>query len=252
MLFLLTAMKWLVALALILIFSAIGFLKFAPVFGGTPGNSGCQSISAQTDNCNGKVFVNLRPTTMESGNHEKPSMLSWLASVLNPPKGKHPAEPLPSERLEQSSLVDSSITWLGHSTMLVKTASKTLLFDPVLNRASPVFLAGKPFAMTHPPMAADLPPIDAVLISHDHYDHLDYHTVRAIQARVGRFYVPLGVKAHLKRWGVAEEKITELDWYQSAQLGTIRFTLTPSRHLKTLAAHPGGEAVKGCLAVGNV
>ena len=232
MFFILTALKWLVVPALFLVLALAAFLKFAPVFGAAPDAASKAKIE-QASNFNGSVFTNLRPTSMENDEREKPSLLKWLSSSLNPPEGKHPAEPLPSERLDANALADGSITWLGHSTVLVKTAGKTLLFDPVFHRASPVFLTGKPFATTNPPKLADLPPIDAILISHDHYDHLDYRTITAIHAKVGHFFVPLGVKAHLQRWGVAEEKITELGWYEAAQLGALRFTLTPSRHFSS-------------------
>ena len=75
-----------------------------------------------------------------------------------------------------------------------------------------------------------MPKIDAVLISHDHYDHLDYRTIQEIHTKTGHFFVPLGVKAHLQRWGVPANKITELDWNEQARLGDIRLTLVPARH----------------------
>jgi L-ascorbate metabolism protein UlaG (beta-lactamase superfamily) len=75
-----------------------------------------------------------------------------------------------------------------------------------------------------------LPPIAAVLISHDHYDHLDYHTIRRIKSKVGRFFVPLGIGPHLRRWGVAPERITEMNWGDEAQLAGLTVTCTPSRH----------------------
>ena len=84
--------------------------------------------------------------------------------------------------------------------------------------------------MRHTPRIADLPPIDAVLISHDHYDHLDWRAIRELDAQVGHFYVPLGVKAHLQRWGIADARITELDWHERASLGDIELILAPGRH----------------------
>ena len=224
-----TTLKWGLALVLILALGLAAFYSFAPVFGAAPDSRSLAKMQ-ESSNFDGKRFTNLRPTSMESGSQEKPSMLEWLASVLHPPEGKHPREPLPTKQLDHSALIEGSITWLGHSSLLVRTAAKTLLFDPAFNRASPVFFAGKPFAMSNPPKAADLPPIDAVLISHDHYDHLDYRSISELHGRVGHFFVPLGVKAHLQRWGVAGNKITELGWYESAQFGEIRLTLTPSRH----------------------
>ena len=229
MFFIVTTLKWVLVLALLLALALVAYLRFAPVFGAAPDSRSLAKMQ-ESSNFDGKRFTNLRPTSMETGNGKKPSMLEWLSSVLHPPEGKHPAGPLPSKRLNQAALVEGSITWLGHSALLLRTAGKTLLFDPAFNRASPVFLGGKPFDTVNPPKVAHLPPIDAVLISHDHYDHLDYRTISELHGRVGHFFVPLGVKAHLQRWGLAENKITELGWYESAQFGAIRFTLTPSRH----------------------
>jgi L-ascorbate metabolism protein UlaG (beta-lactamase superfamily) len=126
-------------------------------------------------------------------------------------------------------------TWLGHSTVLVEIDGARILFDPVwARRASPSSLIG-PKRFHAPPLALDdLPPLDAIVASHDHYDHLDRGVVRALarsatQARA-RFLVPLGVGAHLERWGVAPERITELDWSESATVGPLTFTATPARH----------------------
>jgi L-ascorbate metabolism protein UlaG (beta-lactamase superfamily) len=77
---------------------------------------------------------------------------------------------------------------------------------------------------------ADLPEIDAILISHDHYDHLDHRTITALKERVGKFIVPLGVGAHLAFWGVPEDRIVELDWWEHTRVGRIEITCTPARH----------------------
>ncbi|MEX0273064.1 MAG: MBL fold metallo-hydrolase, partial [Flavobacteriaceae bacterium] len=98
------------------------------------------------------------------------------------------------------------------------------------NRASPVPLFGKSFELEHKTEIEDLPRIDAIVISHDHYDHLDHPAIKALSEKTDQFFVPLGIKAHLLRWGVASEKITEMDWYESETFGDITFTLTPTRH----------------------
>lgn len=69
-----------------------------------------------------------------------------------------------------------------------------------------------------------------MLISHDHYDHLDYRAIQELKDKTGHFYVPLGVKAHLQRWGIADAKITEMDWYETAALGDVNIMLAPARH----------------------
>ncbi len=123
------------------------------------------------------------------------------------------------------------VTWLGHSTMLVEIDGRRLLLDPVWGeRASPLSFAG-PRRFYAPPLAiADLPPLDAVVISHDHYDHLDYPTILALAPLDVPFVVPLGVGAHLEHWGIAPSRITELDWWGEHALGDLRLVATPARH----------------------
>ncbi len=124
-------------------------------------------------------------------------------------------------------------TWLGHSTVLVEIGGVRILTDPVWGRrASPFRLLGpKRFQPVPVPLSA-LPPLDAVIVSHDHYDHLDYPTIRALLRRDPLFVTSLGVGAHLEHWGVRPERIVELDWWQSVTLpnGDLAISATPSQH----------------------
>ncbi|HUQ82304.1 MAG TPA: MBL fold metallo-hydrolase [Gemmatimonadaceae bacterium] len=123
------------------------------------------------------------------------------------------------------------VTWFGHSTTLVEIDGHRVLTDPTWGaRASPFTFAG-PTRFYPPPLAlADMPLPDVVLISHDHYDHLDMPTVRALAARGARFVVPLGIGAHLESWGISADRITELDWWNAVDIGGLTVTSTPSRH----------------------
>jgi L-ascorbate metabolism protein UlaG (beta-lactamase superfamily) len=124
------------------------------------------------------------------------------------------------------------VTWLGHSTVLVELDGAAVLTDPIWSeRASPSTWVG-PKRFHPPPLAiAALPRLDAVVISHEHYDHLDEATVRALAARGAPFHVPLGISAHLRAWGVPEAQIVEHDWWQDATLpGGVRVVATPARH----------------------
>ncbi len=125
------------------------------------------------------------------------------------------------------------VTWLGHSTLLLEVDGVRLLTDPVWGaRASPSQLAGPRRFQPAPVALKALPPVDAVLISHDHYDHLCYPTVRALAKTSVPFITSLGVGAHLQGWGVAPERITELDWWESHRVpGTeVEVTAAPSQH----------------------
>ncbi len=130
------------------------------------------------------------------------------------------------------------VTWLGHSTTLVEIGGQRLLTDPMFSeRASPFGFAG-PIRFFAPPLAiGDLPTIDAVVISHDHYDHLDMASVRALAARGTRFIVGRGVGARLRGWGVPDALVTELDWWQATTVGTLQVTATPSRHFSGRWVH---------------
>lgn len=123
------------------------------------------------------------------------------------------------------------ITWLGHSTMLIEIDGKRFLTDPIwTERASPVGFTG-PRRFFAPPLALEeLPYLDAVVISHDHYDHLDADTIKLLSATVPLFLVPLGVGAHLLDWSVPAERIRELDWWQETLVGDHRLVCTPARH----------------------
>jgi L-ascorbate metabolism protein UlaG (beta-lactamase superfamily) len=125
-----------------------------------------------------------------------------------------------------------SVTWYGHSSVLVDIDGKRVLFDPVWSqRCSPSRLVGPRRLHPVPVPLAALSPLDAVVISHDHYDHLDLATIRTL-ARTGSmpFLVPLGVGAHLRRWGVAPERVIELDWDESVSVAGLTLTATAARH----------------------
>ena len=124
-------------------------------------------------------------------------------------------------------------TWLGHSTVLIEIDGLRVLTDPVWGpRASPSTLVGPKRFQPVPVLLSAMPPIGLVVISHDHYDHLDYPTIRELALMGVPFVTSLGVGAHLEAWGVPTERITELDWWQSHTLPGSELTVTaaPSQH----------------------
>jgi len=187
----------------------------------------------------GGRFHNVDPTrTIESG-----SLPTILNLQLRGKEVRRPRRPIPVEarRTADYETPPSSglrATWIGHATVLVEIAGRRVLTDPVWSeRVSPSTLAG-PRRFFAPPVALDaLPPIDAVVISHDHYDHLDMETVRALARRGTIFLVPLGVGAHLERWGIPAAQTRELEWGDSFRLDAVTFTMTPSRHFSGRGLH---------------
>lgn len=123
------------------------------------------------------------------------------------------------------------LTWLGHGTTLVEIGGRRLLIDPVFSQnASPGPLFGVSRFFDPPLPLADVPDLDAVVLTHDHYDHLDHATVRQLAGHVPRWICPLGVGSHLERWGAPADRITECDWWDEAEVGGVRLVCTPSRH----------------------
>ena len=132
------------------------------------------------------------------------------------------------------------ITWLGHSSILLELDGVRTLVDPIWSERASPFQSVGPRRFFPPPFAlSDLPPLDAVVISHDHYDHLDYDTVVALRAEPIRWIVPLGVGAHLEHWGVPKQRIVELDWWARHRVGEVTITATPSRHFSGRAITMG-------------
>ncbi|GAB2903834.1 MBL fold metallo-hydrolase [Streptomyces mayteni] len=123
------------------------------------------------------------------------------------------------------------ITWLGHATALAEIDGHRVLFDPVWGeRCSPFGFVGPRRLHPTPLSLGELGRLDAVVVSHDHYDHLDMPTMRALAAADTVFVVPLGVGAHLEHWSVPAEKVVELDWHESTRVGELTLTATPGQH----------------------
>jgi len=206
--------------------ASTAFIFFAPTFGAKPSDNSITRMIASKNYQNG-VFVNLEQTQVDT---RKPGESMELGAYLFPAKDKNPNTPLPSVKFDKDNLTNGDFVWFGHSTLLFQSNDITILIDPVFNRASPIPIGGKPFDMEVTPTTHMLPSIDVVLISHDHYDHLDHIAIGDLASSTTQFFVPLGIEAHLLRWGVPATKITELDWYESQRIGDATFTLTPSRH----------------------
>jgi len=175
------------------------------------------------------------PTTPSSEPSERKSMVSTMWEFFFTGKTRRPKVPLTTAHSDLKSFGDGQqtrVAWLGHSTMLIRIGGKTILTDPVFSDAIfPIrLLAPKAFAYSKPIEITDLPNVDVVLISHDHFDHLDYASIRALSAKNSMFVTPLGVGSHLKKWGVPQDRIIERDWWQDTAIDGLRLTATPAQH----------------------
>jgi L-ascorbate metabolism protein UlaG (beta-lactamase superfamily) len=184
----------------------------------------------------GRKFTNLHKTGMMQAD----KLWSVMSAGWRSRKTQRPPAPLPMisdalERLRAPASASLRMTWLGHSTMLIELDGVRLVTDPVFGpRASPSGAFG-PLRFHAPPIGIDdLPDVDAFLISHDHYDHLDLPTILAIVANPrfanARFITALGVGAHLEAWGVTPERIVELDWWEETRVGALTIHAAPSQH----------------------
>lgn len=154
--------------------------------------------------------------------------------LLSKPAGTRPSTPVAVQPLSREQLLqapDRSLWRLGHSTVLIKLRQRFFITDPVFaQRASPVQWAG-PLRFHQPPIALEqLPPITAVILSHDHYDHLDEQAIRALAGQAEYFLAPLGVGDTLIEWGVPAAKVRQLDWWQETTVEDVRFIATPAQH----------------------
>lgn len=156
------------------------------------------------------------------------------AFMTTPRLDPTPIKPLPVNPINQQTLcqpTNDCLYRLGHSSVLLSIDSTWILTDPVLSeRASPVQWPGPKRFHPSPIAANELPYLDVVMISHDHYDHLDKATIQAIAHKVGLFVTPLKVGERLQNWGIAADKIIQLDWWQSTSVNGIELVATPSQH----------------------
>ncbi|KUN80874.1 MBL fold metallo-hydrolase [Streptomyces griseoruber] len=147
------------------------------------------------------------------------------------PSGTVPVHPTTLADLAKPPATGLRVTWMGHSSVLAEIDGHRVLFDPVWGeRCSPFSFAGPKRLHPVPLPLAALGPVDVVVISHDHYDHLDLPTIKALAGTDTLFAVPLGVGAHLEYWGVSADRLRELDWHEATKVGGLTLTATPARH----------------------
>ena len=217
----------------ILCLIVILFMNLSPEFGDTLNAKQKLSLENEPNYQNGK-FINPEKIEMD---YSFSNILKMLGEVLKSNPERQPKKNIEVQKLEPEVISEKNrslerITWFGHSTFLLEIEGKKLLIDPIFSDyAAPHPLFGKKRYNKEMPISIEnLPPIDAVFISHDHYDHLDYPTIKKLKSKVTNFYVPLGVGNHLISWGIEKQKIQEMNWWDSSKLGDLKIDFVPSRH----------------------
>ncbi len=205
---------------------------FHPSFGRSPRGERLERIEHSPNYRNGSFHNQQVTPTMTSDKGSLRAMWDFFTKKsANNTVPDHALKSIKTD-LNVLDLSKNQLIWFGHSSYFLILDGKKILVDPVLTSSFPAGLTMKPFKGTDIYSPKDLPDIDVLVITHDHYDHLDYGTIRAIKDRVGKVVCPLGVGEHLEFWGIPADKIEELDWNDSATpFVDFKFTALPSRHL---------------------
>lgn len=219
-------------LIVFLITSIILVLRLHPVFGGriTKKNKEGYSASKQWKN---NQFEYTEPTDLSLAFRKIPGIIYKQFTGLSYRRPSGNIEVLkPQWQVSAHPESAARLVWFGHSTFLMEMSGKTILIDPMFGKVpAPHPGLGNPrFNLEMPIDPESLPPIDIVLMTHDHYDHLDYGSIQKIKHKVHRFIMPLGVKRHFLRWGIPDEKLTEMDWWEDIKLDGLQLICTPARH----------------------
>lgn len=187
----------------------------------------------QSPNWRDGQFQNLEKTSMAGNIWDLPKIIYKQFANTN---GREPKQPLPVLPFDREAFLAPSdkakFIWYGHSVVLMRMQGKTILIDPMLGpNTTPIApMANKRFSEDTLDLIDDFPPIDLLIMTHDHYDHLDMASIEKLKPKVAQYYVALGAGRHLVSWGVEADRITEFDWWDTHALGEIEITYTPTRH----------------------
>ncbi len=208
------------------------FMALNPQFGDKPDKASQLSFHKSEQFRNGK-FANVGDVKIDMSGDKLVAMIKEQFNSHPEATSKQLPDFVPMDSTNLANYKgEMRIFWFGHSTFLIQLDGKTIILDPMFGHsASPVPVFGvKRFNKQLPIDPDQLPKIDAIIISHDHYDHLDYQSIQKLKDKTDAFFTPLGVGAHLQAWGVSQDKITELDWWQQADFKGLTFSSTPAQH----------------------
>ena len=241
-------LKYLLILIVVLAVVITLFVNLSPTFG-TNLSKEQQELYATFDNYEDGKFANLPSEGMGAGIER----LSTIPESELTTDESRPQDPLRVAEIDWDSIngEEDSLTWLGHSAFIVSVDNKKILIDPMLGpTASPVsFIGPKRYSEDLLYLIEEMPPIDAVFITHDHYDHLDYESIKRLKSKVAHFFVPYGVGNHLVGWGVPEENITEMNWWDETEFQGVDIALTPAKHFSGRGILNQGSTLWGGWAI---
>ena len=222
-----------ISVLVLLILAVVLFVNYYPSFGGDVSKER-QAQYTSSEQFEAGVFKNKIDVPLDFSFSE-----GWTISrkfFFEKVKNGRPDANLKAEQIDSTNLANhkdgSRLMWFGHSAFLLQIDSVTILIDPMLGQvAAPhPWLGTNRFTKDLPLEIEKLPKVDVVVISHDHYDHLDYQSILKLKDKVGRFIVPLGVGVHLEAWGVDPNQIEELDWWEETSHEKISYICTPAQH----------------------
>ncbi len=201
-----------------------------PAFGRLPTGERLERVKKSTNYRDGSFKNQHETVLMTSQQNRLVAMWNFLFKKV---EGLRPDQPIRATKVDLHHLNrnEEVLVWFGHSSYFIQTGGKRFLVDPVLHIASPVSFVNKPFKGADLYKAEDMPDVDYLVITHDHWDHLDYHTVKELKDRIGKVICPLGVGEHFEYWRFAKDRLVELDWNEKADLNA-GFTMhcLPARH----------------------
>ena len=223
-----------IVLSLITLLIIIGvlFINLSPQFGGVASKQQQELFSKSKHYKDGK-FLNNGGVKMEMSFKDSFKAM-WILFKSN--SKAEPNKNIAVQKIDSITIANynskTRFIWFGHSTFLLQIKGKNLLIDPMFGNvpAPNPLLGNKRFSNKLPIEIEKLPSIDAVLITHDHYDHLDYESIQKLKDKVNIFYTPLGIGIHLLKWGVEKERIIELDWWQEIKFDELTIRCTPAQH----------------------
>ena len=238
---------WFIIIVLTIVLAIGLYINLNPQFGANVMASD-KSIYEQSKWWDGEKFINETETTMDISLKNIPGLLKaqFTDKHLRSPEKNLEMIPLDKAVFAQNPET-AKFVWLGHSALLIQINGKNYLMDPMLgDDTSPIApMKTKRFTENVLDIIDELPPLEAIFMTHDHYDHLDYASIQKLKSKVNKYYVALGVGRHLEKWDIPSTQIKEFDWWDEVSEDGLKITFTPSRHFSGRGLTDRGKSLWG-------